>query len=161
MEVFGVLSSVSLGEGVNLDPEGDALLSAVLPGSELCADAVHLKVSAESDRGFRNEQRHAKEVREELVWDTCTKTEVLFFMSHRNSAALSWEGWVFGSTMPTDMGISEPTTNAHFYSRNARKSRNNSNAVQSAGAFTNHIKIQILFRFILPSQSLFTGRANS
>lgn len=48
MEVFCVLSSVSLEEGVNLDPEGHALLSAVLPGSELCADAVHLKVSAEA-----------------------------------------------------------------------------------------------------------------
>lgn len=48
MEVLCVLSGVSLGEGVNLDPEGDALLSAVLPGSELCADAVHLKMWAEA-----------------------------------------------------------------------------------------------------------------
>lgn len=47
MEVLCVLSSVSLDKGVNLDPERDALLSAVLPGSELCADAVHLKMSAE------------------------------------------------------------------------------------------------------------------
>lgn len=43
MEVLRVLSSVSQGEGVNLDPEGNALLSAVLPGSELSADAVHLE----------------------------------------------------------------------------------------------------------------------
>lgn len=42
----------------------------------------------------------------ECVRVTCTKTEVLLFMSHRNSAALSCEGCVFGSTMPTDMGIS-------------------------------------------------------
>lgn len=38
-----VLSAVSLGERVELDPEGDALLAAVLPGGELCADAVHLR----------------------------------------------------------------------------------------------------------------------
>ena len=43
VEVLCVLSTVSLGERVELDPEGDALLSAVLPGSELCADAVHLQ----------------------------------------------------------------------------------------------------------------------
>lgn len=50
-------------------------------------------------------------------------------------------------------------TNAHFYSRNASKSRNIPNLVQSAGAFINHRKIQLLSRFILPSQSLFTWRA--
>lgn len=49
VEVLRVLCSVSLGERVNLDPEGDALLSTVLPGSELCADAVHLK----ADRSTR------------------------------------------------------------------------------------------------------------
>lgn len=43
VEVLRVLSSVSQGEGVNLDPEGNALLSTVLPGSELSADAVHLE----------------------------------------------------------------------------------------------------------------------
>lgn len=43
MEVLRVLSSVSQGEGVNLDPEGNALLSTVLPGSELSTDAVHLE----------------------------------------------------------------------------------------------------------------------
>lgn len=43
MEVLRVLPSVSQGEGVNLDPEGNALLSPVLPGSELSADAVHLE----------------------------------------------------------------------------------------------------------------------
>lgn len=42
VEVLCVLSGVSLGKRVQLDPEGDALLPAVLPGSELCADAVHL-----------------------------------------------------------------------------------------------------------------------
>lgn len=48
MEVLCVLSTLSLGERVNLDPEGDALLSAVLPGSELCADAVHLQMAGET-----------------------------------------------------------------------------------------------------------------
>lgn len=43
MEVLCVLSTVSLAERVDLDPEGDALLSTVLSGSELCADAVHLQ----------------------------------------------------------------------------------------------------------------------
>lgn len=43
VEVLCVLCSVPLGERVNLDPEGDALFSTVLPGSELCADAVHLQ----------------------------------------------------------------------------------------------------------------------
>lgn len=55
MEVLCVLPSVSQGEGVNLDPEGDALLSTVLPGSELCADAVHLKMSVEA-AGFQKRQ---------------------------------------------------------------------------------------------------------
>lgn len=48
MEVFRVLSAVSLGERVDLDPEGDALLPAMLPGSELCADAVHLQTGAQA-----------------------------------------------------------------------------------------------------------------
>lgn len=65
VEVLRVLSSVSLGEGVNLDPEGDALLSTVLPGSELCADAVHLKMSAEATgfqkRQFRQQTRREKQ----------------------------------------------------------------------------------------------------
>lgn len=43
MEVLSVFSTVSLGECVNLDPEGNTLLSTMLPGSELCADAVHLQ----------------------------------------------------------------------------------------------------------------------
>lgn len=45
MEVLCVLSTVSLGERVELDPEGDALLSTVFPGGELCADAVHLQTA--------------------------------------------------------------------------------------------------------------------
>lgn len=45
VEVLSVLSTVSLGERVELDPEGDALLAAVLPRSELCADAVHLQTA--------------------------------------------------------------------------------------------------------------------
>lgn len=49
MEVLRVLCSVPLDECVNLDPEGDTLLSTVLPGSELCADAVHLQ----TDRSTR------------------------------------------------------------------------------------------------------------
>lgn len=48
MEVLRVLSTVSLGERVDLDPEGDALLPAMLPGSELCADAVHLQTGAQA-----------------------------------------------------------------------------------------------------------------
>ncbi|KAF3833838.1 hypothetical protein F7725_025042 [Dissostichus mawsoni] len=43
VEVLYVLSPLSLGERVKLDPEGDAFLSPVLSGSELCADAVHLQ----------------------------------------------------------------------------------------------------------------------
>lgn len=43
VEVLCVLSTVSLGERVKLDPEGNALLSTVLSGSELRADAVHLQ----------------------------------------------------------------------------------------------------------------------
>lgn len=53
VEVLCVLSRVSQGEGVDLDPEGDALLPAVLPGSELCADAVHLKAD---DRALGSER---------------------------------------------------------------------------------------------------------
>lgn len=49
VEVLRVLCSVPLDECVNLDPEGDTLLSTVLPGSELCADAVHLQ----TDRSTR------------------------------------------------------------------------------------------------------------
>lgn len=47
---------------------------------------------------------------------TWTKTDALLFKSHRNSAALSWEGCVLGSTMPTDMGISAGHTHirTHF-----------------------------------------------
>lgn len=44
MQVLAVLATVPLGEGVDLDSEGDALLAAVLPGGELCADAVHLTI---------------------------------------------------------------------------------------------------------------------
>lgn len=43
VEVLCVLSTVSQGERVKLDPEGDALLATVLPGGELCADTVHLQ----------------------------------------------------------------------------------------------------------------------
>lgn len=43
VEVLCVLSTFSLGERVKLDPEGDALLATMLPGSELCADAVYLQ----------------------------------------------------------------------------------------------------------------------
>lgn len=43
VEVLCVLSIVSLGESVELDPEGDSFLPTVLSGSELCADAVHLQ----------------------------------------------------------------------------------------------------------------------
>lgn len=43
VEVLCVISTVSLGERVDLDPEGDTFLSAVFPGSELRADAVHLQ----------------------------------------------------------------------------------------------------------------------
>lgn len=60
MEVLRVLSGVSQGEGVNLDPEGDALLPAVLPGSELCADAVHLKMSAEAIVSVHRQEQHTK-----------------------------------------------------------------------------------------------------
>ena len=42
MEVFSGLSVVSLSEGVDLDPEGNSLLSSMLPGGELCTDAVNL-----------------------------------------------------------------------------------------------------------------------
>lgn len=73
MEVFCVLPSVSLGEGVNLDPEWDALLSAVLPGSELCADAVHLKVSAEAIGVFRNDGSD-----EQSKWKSCKGKCVCF-----------------------------------------------------------------------------------
>lgn len=116
MEVFRVLSSVSLGEGVDLDPEGDALLSAVLPGRELCADAVHLEMFGRGGRSFTDgglgraekckasarvvkcdcfhaASGAARSTEKSLCGiPTCTKTDVLFFMSHRNSAALSWEG---------------------------------------------------------------------
>lgn len=59
MEVLRVLSSVSQGEGVDLDPEGDALLSPVLPGSELSADAMHLKKQWD----FRNGSLDRKEAK--------------------------------------------------------------------------------------------------
>lgn len=49
MEVLRVVSAVSEGKRVELDPEGDALLSAVLPGSELCANAVHLQTAGRRD----------------------------------------------------------------------------------------------------------------
>lgn len=48
VEVLCVLSTVSQGERVDLDPEGDALLSTMLPGSELCADTVHLRTAEET-----------------------------------------------------------------------------------------------------------------
>lgn len=48
MEVLCVLSTVSLGERVKLDPEGDALLSTVLPRSELCADTMHLQTAGDN-----------------------------------------------------------------------------------------------------------------
>lgn len=140
VEVFCVLSTVSLGERVQLDPEGDALLSTVLPGSKLCADAVHLRAARRrEDTGAINarvwcgnsEARTAEGTKESgdvCVWglimcSTCTNTDVLLFKSHRNSAALSWEEWVFGSTMPTDMGISVSHTrgylscNSHTHTR--------------------------------------------
>lgn len=49
VEVLRVVSAVSEGERVDLDPEGDALLSAVLPGSELRANAVHLQTAGRHD----------------------------------------------------------------------------------------------------------------
>lgn len=55
MKVLCVLSTVSLGKRVDLDPEGDALLSAVFPGSELCADAVHLQTAGiQDDKCYQN-----------------------------------------------------------------------------------------------------------
>lgn len=101
MEVLCVLSTVSQGKRVKLDPEGDALLAAVLPGGELCADAVHLQTGARVHQNalhtFEVEnhgcaQQMAQKRAAVCGWVTCTKTEVLLFMSHRNSAALSWEG---------------------------------------------------------------------
>lgn len=43
MKVLSVLAAFSLGKCVDLDSKRDALLAPVLPGSELCADAVHLQ----------------------------------------------------------------------------------------------------------------------
>lgn len=37
---------------------------------------------------------------------TCTNTDARLETSHRNSAALSWEAWVWGSVIPTHIGIS-------------------------------------------------------
>lgn len=48
MQVLAVIAAVALGEGVDLDSEGDALLAAVLAGGELCADAVHLRTGGKS-----------------------------------------------------------------------------------------------------------------
>lgn len=48
VEVFCVLATISLGERVDLDPEGDAFLSTVLPGSELCANTMHLQTAEET-----------------------------------------------------------------------------------------------------------------
>ena len=42
MQVLRVVGRLSGGEGVDLDPEGHPLLPTVLPGGELCADAVYL-----------------------------------------------------------------------------------------------------------------------
>lgn len=61
-----VLSNVSLGERVKLDPEGDALLSTVLPGSELCADAVHLQTMGRQEHKCHQNMLHAFEV--EIYW---------------------------------------------------------------------------------------------
>lgn len=49
MEVLCVLSTVSLGERVKLNPEGDTLLAPMLPGSKLCADTVHLHTESKVD----------------------------------------------------------------------------------------------------------------
>lgn len=43
VKVLSVLATFSLGKRVDLDPKRDALLAPVLPGGELCADAVHLQ----------------------------------------------------------------------------------------------------------------------
>lgn len=58
VEVLCVLSTVSLGERVELDPEGDALLSTVLPGSELCADAVHLQTMGRQEHKCHQNMLH-------------------------------------------------------------------------------------------------------
>lgn len=47
VQVLAVLAGVPLGKGVDLDPEGHALLAAVLPGGELGADAVHLRTGGD------------------------------------------------------------------------------------------------------------------
>lgn len=44
-----VLPVVVGGEGVHLDPKGDPLLPAMLPGGELGADAVHLRRRVKSE----------------------------------------------------------------------------------------------------------------
>lgn len=61
VQVIAVLAAVPLGEGVDLDPEGDALLATVLPGGELCADAVHLQAGGNDTAGCSTSLAAAKD----------------------------------------------------------------------------------------------------
>lgn len=79
VEVLRVLSTVSQGKRVELDSEGDALLPAMFPGSELCTDAVHLQTAGETrEYVFDVEiQRHARQMAQKGAQCACVCVCVL------------------------------------------------------------------------------------
>lgn len=109
-----ILPVLILFEGVELDAEWYTLLSAMLPRCELCAYAVHLTTSTtDTQLHYETNQLGTLTIRvinivcvRVVLFLTCTNTDARLETSHRNSAALSWEAWVWGSVIPTHIGIS-------------------------------------------------------
>lgn len=90
VDVLCVLSIFSQGKCVNLDPEGDALLPAMFPGSELCADAVHLQTEIHSfaKNDFctwcRNSEVHLPECTREETMRVWERRRVCACYLHKN-----------------------------------------------------------------------------
>lgn len=102
VDVLDVVAPLVGGERVHLDPEGYALLAAVLPGRELGANAVDLQGETPDGVGGGIEVS----VWEQGLQGTWMKTEAFLAGSQRNSMVLRCSGCEQGSTMPTDSGIS-------------------------------------------------------
>ena len=95
------------GERVHLDAEGNALLSAVLPGRELGADTVHLRRRTGRETETKTRPPQPPPDPRPTAEPTWMKTEACLSGSQRNSMVFRCRGSDRGSRTPTDRGTSE------------------------------------------------------
>lgn len=112
VQMFRILSCFIFFECVNLDAKWHSLLTTMFAHCKLCADAMDLK----TDKQLFTTTTHAvivllSSINATRKLDTWMNTEVRFDGSHRNSTVLSCVGFALGSTIPTDIGMSEKNFN--------------------------------------------------